>query len=78
MNALTTPTIIGVDTDISMKGCDIMPLVSNTSAVDRVASGQAVRLKINGRAQVSASRQEDDKESSDASFSGDISLQVGY
>lgn len=68
--------IVGVDTDVSMKGCDVMPLVSNTSAVDRVASGQAVRLKINGRGQVSACRKETNEDSSEAAFSGDISLQV--
>lgn len=76
MNALTTPSIVGVDTDITTKGCDVMPLLSNTSAVDRVASGQALRLKLSGQTQISARRTKEEADPSQAVFSGDISLQV--
>ena len=85
MTALTTPQIFGIDTDVNLKGCDVMPLVSNTAAVDRVGpvSGQAVRLKLNGRTQISA-RRDDQQRTSTAGlqreggvsgFSGDFHLQ---
>ena len=79
MTRLSTPKVNGVDVDVTLKGCDVVPLLSNTSAVDRVASGQALRLKLSGQTQISARRDRpgtgDTGADTESSFSGDVHLQ---
>ncbi len=43
----------GCELDANFKGLDVLPLVSPAAAVDRVASSQPPRLRLNGRARFS-------------------------
>lgn len=53
--ALAQPNVTGLDADVSLRGLDVVPLVSDEQALRQLAmqSGQPLRLKLNGRARVS-------------------------
>ena len=53
--ALAKPDISGCDTDMTLRGLDMLPLVSDEASRRRLAqqSGEPVRLRVNGRAKVS-------------------------
>ena len=54
-NALAQPNVTGLDADVSLRGLDAMPLISDQQAMRQLAvqSGQPLRLKLAGRARVS-------------------------
>ena len=58
--ALATPMPTGCEATISLKGLDLVPLVSDEAALRQLAqqSGQPVRLKLNGCARVSGKVQQ--------------------
>ena len=58
--ALAQPHLTGLDADVSLRGLDVLPLVSDEAAVRQLAvqSGQPLRLKLNGRAKVSGTVQQ--------------------
>lgn len=55
--ALAKPNIAGGNADVTFKGLDLVPLVSDQAALQQLAqqSGQPVRLRVNGCAKVAGS-----------------------
>ncbi len=53
--ALARPNVTGLDADLSLRGLDVAPLVSDEQALRQMTaqSGQPLRLRLNGRARVS-------------------------
>ena len=51
---LAKPNLAGCDADVTMRGLDIVPLISDEDSRQRLArqSGEPVRLKVNGRAKI--------------------------
>lgn len=72
--ALAAPNVTGCDADVTMKGLDVVPLVSDDASLRQLAqqSGEPLRLKVNGRARV-AGAVSSGKASPDASSAGGAS-----
>ena len=83
--ALARPNVTGLDADVSLRGLDVAPLVSDEQALRKMTaqSGQPLRLRLNGRARVSGTvSQEGDAAGSGAAagspgwlFAGDLGLE---
>ena len=80
MTELCQPQIRGVDSDMNLKGCDMLPFFSNTSTPSHKKSDQAVRLKVSGGAHIQA-RQMSSKQSLEIDpqhFQGEVTLQARH
>lgn len=78
--ALAQPHLTGLDADVSLRGLDVLPLVSDEAAVRQLAvqSGQPLRLKLNGRAKVSGTVQQQQLPAGPGGawqFTGDLGLE---
>ena len=83
--ALARPNVTGLDADVSLRGLDVAPLVSDEQALRKMTaqSGQPLRLRLNGRARVSGTvSQEGEATGSGAAagspgwlFAGDLGLE---
>ena len=76
--ALAKPNIAGGNADVTFKGLDLVPLVSDQAALQQLAqqSGQPVRLRVNGCAKVAGSvEQPADPSSSSWVLGGTLGLE---
>jgi len=78
MTRLCRPKINGVESEISLKGCDMLPLFAASNSATRAKSGQAVRLKVSGKTSIKARRiqREDDRGKRSQKYEGEFSLSV--
>lgn len=78
-SALAQLNLTGLDADVSLRGLDVVPLVSDEVALRQLAvqSGQPLRLKLNGRAKVSGTvqHQQPTGPSGAWQFAGDLGLE---
>jgi len=76
MTKLCAPKIMGIDSDINLKGCDMLPLFSSSNYPRNLTkSGQAVRLKLSGKTQIKAQKLFSENEDQEPVFRGDVTLQ---
>eukprot|EP00210_Caulerpa_lentillifera_P007372 g7046.t1 len=76
MTKLCAPKIVGIDSDISLKGCDMLPLFSSTNYPRHLTkSGQAARLKLSGKTQIKAQKLSSENQDQEPVFTGDVRLQ---
>ena len=78
--ALAQLNLTGLDADVSLRGLDVVPLVSDQVALRQLAvqSGQPLRLKLNGRAKVSGTVQQQPLPAGPGGawqFAGDLGLE---
>lgn len=84
--ALARPNVTGLDADVSLRGLDVAPLVSDEQALRQMTaqSGQPLRLRLNGRARVSGTVSQEGEAAGGAGaaagrpgwvFAGDLGLE---
>lgn len=79
MSRVCQPKIQGVDSVVTLKGCDMLPLFSNKPSPSRIQSGQALRLKVSGTTQIKAWHiPTEHRDGQPRHFQGDVMLQVHH